>query len=114
MEKRIFLCIIICLLVVSILPGCAATSSSTRTETITTQTAKDESAEWGNQGNFTEGESHPGEVEAGTTKMEKRVKVEEKHTESGSRGVLGTTFHFIGQVLAFPFKVIGKVIEFIF
>ena len=46
------------------------------------------------------------------TKEEKVVK-ETKNTSEGG-GVISTAWHFIGKVLAFPFKLIGETIELIF
>lgn len=114
MKKKIFLWFISCLFVAFVVPGCTTSSRSTKTETTTTETEKEGSSTRGNEGNFAQGESSPTTEEAGTTKTEKRTEVKENQTTSESRGVLGTTLHFIGQVLAFPFKVIARVIEFIF
>lgn len=114
MEKRMFLLVMLCLFAVFVSGGCATTSSTTKTETVTTQETKGDSIIKSNQDNIERGETSPKAEEAGTTKVEKRTEVEEKRVESESRGVLGTTVHFIGQVLAFPFKVIAGVIEFVF
>jgi len=40
--------------------------------------------------------------------------VEEKETTHEKVGLLGSTLEFVGEVLAFPFKLIANVIEFIF
>lgn len=88
--------------------GCAS-SRTTRTVTVVTTSTSEAQ---GNRGNFTRGASDPEYLER--TKVAKETtKIEEKR-EPGSRGVIGSTFHFIGQVLAFPFKVIAGIIEFIF
>lgn len=42
------------------------------------------------------------------------VHEESTTTEEHPRGIIGGTVHVIGQILAFPFKVIGGVIEAIF
>ncbi len=110
MIKKSALLTIVCLCGLFVVQGCTTSSSSTKTETVTTSDIGTQ----GNQGNFERGESSPKAEEAGATKIEKRTEVEEKRTESESRGVLGTTLHFIGQVLAFPFKILAGVIEFIF
>lgn len=110
MNKIMVLLAAVCLLGVFELQGCTTSSSVTKTETVTTSGVETQ----GNQGNFERGESSPKTEEPGITKVEKRREVKEKRTESESRGILGTTLHFIGQVLAFPFKVAAGVIEFIF
>lgn len=94
--------------------GCAASSKTTKTETVTTSGAKGDSALQGNQGNFERGESSPKAEGERTTKVEKRTEVREERAKSESKGILGTTIHFIGQALAFPFRIIAGVIEFIF
>ncbi len=42
------------------------------------------------------------------------VVVEEHTTDTRDRGVLGSTFHVIGEILAFPFEVIAGAFRFIF
>lgn len=107
MEKRMFLLMVIYLFSVFVVEGCATTSTTTKTETVTTQDTKGASTIQNNQDSLKKDETSPKAEETSTMKVEKR-------TESESRGVLGTTVHFIGQVLAFPFKVIAGAIEFIF
>lgn len=53
------------------------------------------------------------ETPSGTERViEKEVVVEEEPAEDVS--ILGTTFNFIGEVLAFPFDLIGGVFRAIF
>ena len=73
-----------------VLTGCAGSS---KTQTITTQT--------------TDGGS------ANTVTTEKQVTSSEKNT-SDEPGVIGSTFHVIGVVIAYPFKLVAKLFEFIF
>lgn len=40
--------------------------------------------------------------------------VTSEKSSSGESGVIGSTFHVIGVVLAYPFKLVGKFFEFIF
>lgn len=37
-----------------------------------------------------------------------------ENPERRPRGIIGSTFYFIGQVIAFPFKLIGGLIDLIF
>jgi len=111
MGNKFLYWIIICLFVAFAFSGCSTSSSTTKTETVTTQEDVESPAKEGNQGVFKGGQSAP--QAEGRTKEEKRTVTEERKT-SESRGVISTTWHFIGQVLAFPFKVIAGVIEFIF
>lgn len=94
--------------------GCeTANKSYTRTETITT-TTESPAQTTGNKGNFVEGR----DISTGATVKKSEVVTTEEQKEEKkageTRGVIGSTFHFVGQVLAFPFKVIAGVIEFIF
>lgn len=115
MDRRKFLATTMCFFAVLLLQGCASASSTTaKKETVITQDIESDSTQEGNRGNFRAGESFQGEEKSMVTKVEKRTEVKEKRTEGESTGVLGTTLHFIGQVLAFPFKLIAGVIEFIF
>lgn len=106
MEKKMFLVLIFCLFAVVGFEGCATTSTTTKTETVTTYDTKGDSIE--------RSETAPTSEEPSTTKVEKRTEVEEKQTESESGGILSTTLDVVGNVLAFPFKVIAGVIEFVF
>jgi hypothetical protein len=114
MNRKNLFWTVICLSIAFVLTGCAASSSSTKTQTITTESAQEGYAQQGNRGNFAGGESSPAVEGPATTKIEKRTEVKEKHSVGGSGGVLSTTLHLIGQVLAFPFKVIAGVIELVF
>ncbi|MFA5119003.1 MAG: hypothetical protein WC695_09195 [Candidatus Omnitrophota bacterium] len=114
MDKRVFLLAVVCLFAVSVFPGCTAGSSTVKSETVTTRTTAGDSAEQGNQGNFVGGESSAKAQDTGATKVEKRTEVREERSKSEPAGILGTTLHLIGQVLAFPFKLVAGVIEAIF
>ncbi len=35
-------------------------------------------------------------------------------SDSGGRGILGGTFHLLGEIIAFPFEIIAGAIRFIF
>ncbi len=114
MDKRVFLLAVVCLFAVFVFSGCTAGSSTVKSETVTTQTTAGGPAAQDNQGNFTGGESSAKAQDAAATKVEKRTEVREERSESEPAGILGTTLHFIGQVLAFPFKLVAGVIEAIF
>ena len=77
------------------LSGCATSERTTRTETTVSHDDDDD------YDNIDDGETT-------RTRTETTTVVDEE------RGILGTTFHVIGQILAFPFKVVAKVIEAIF
>lgn len=77
------------------LSGCATSERTTRTETTVSHDDDDD------HDNVDDGE---------TTRTETRTTT----VEDEERGILGTTFHVIGQILAFPFKVVAKIIEAIF
>ncbi len=54
-------------------------------------------------------------AEATDADIEKsRTTTVETTTDEEPRGIIGTTWHFIGQVLALPFKLIAGAIEFVF
>lgn len=113
MNKRLMLGYIFLVLA---LIGCASSSSRvTKTETISKETVRDDSTTEGNKGNFSGGESSPETKENRTaTVVEKKTEIKEQRRTSESRGILGTTLHFVGQIIAFPFRIIAGVIEFIF
>ena len=71
------------------LTGCAGSS---KTKTVTTQTTD------GGSGNTVTTEKH----------------VSSEKTTSDEPGVIGSTLHVIGVVLAYPFKLVAKLFEFIF
>ena len=75
------------LLVISLTAGCASSSSRhVKTETTANPTTQ-------------------------TTIVEKETTT---HTDSGHHGLLGSAFHVVGEILAFPFEVIAGVFRFIF
>lgn len=71
-----------------------ADSQVTETTTTTTQT--------GNGGNFK------------TVKVEKSQTTEQPVRKQESPGLVGSFFGFLGNVIAFPFRVIGGVLKAIF
>jgi len=109
MKKAVILFFMLCILSA----GCSY-SSSTRTETTIEHSTQEDASMQGNMGNFPGGRSYSEPKGEESTRIRRTSEVKEEKTETGSAGVIGTTFHFIGQVLAFPFKVIANVIEFIF
>ena len=77
----------VCVLVLSLMAGCASSSSKTvKRETTTSPSAQ-------------------------TTVVEKETTT---HADSDHHGLLGGAFHVVGEVLAFPFEVIAGVFRFIF
>ena len=84
--RRFALIPAVCLLVMSFAAGCASSSEKTvKSETITSPTSQ-------------------------TTVVEN----ETTHTDGGHHGLLGGAFHVVGEILAFPFKIIADVFRFIF
>lgn len=79
------------------LVGCASTNSYKQTSTTTSSD--------GTQVTTTETTEYPQTTQTTTTTVEETPK---------ERGLLGATFYFIGQVIAFPFKVVGGIIDAIF
>lgn len=100
------------LMVVALLTLGCATSSVTKTETITTETIQSPE---GNRGNFPYGQT-PAQApqEKTVTRVEKTKKTKETKTTAQGGGILGTTVHAIGWVLALPFKLIAGIIQLIF
>jgi hypothetical protein len=78
------------------LTGCATSSERETTYSATTETTGPQSS---------------GET-VQQTQTETNTETHEETTES--RGILSSTVHFIGAVIAFPFKLIGGVIQAIF
>ncbi len=81
---------------VGTLSGCATSSERESTYRATTETVGPDSS----------GETLQ------KTKIE--TNTETSHEVHESRGILSSTVHFFGAVLAFPFKLIGGVIQAIF
>ena len=81
--------------------GCAAQSRSSRT--VTTTEAYPENGDMAQE--------EPGVVETRKTTV-----TQSSSAASGSSdgGIFGGAFHFIGEVLAFPFRVIASVFDAIF
>ena len=108
MRYIFMLVITICALGLSACTGSATEVRSTSTtETVTGEPAAP------NKGNFPAGrtrQENPAVNGQSTTTVEK----ERTTTAAPHVGIFGTTVHFIGQVLAFPFKLIAGIIEFIF
>ena len=103
------LALVVMLMIVEIL-GC---SSYQKTTTTTTQTATDEA---GSPAGKTE------DVSANQTGDDTRRATPEtvtasettNETRSQSHGLIGGLFYFIGEAVAFPFKVIGGIFDAIF
>ena len=109
---------ILMMIFIGIFSGCL----SSRTHTSTTKTVTADGTEKysrtveGNQGNFPP-EERVIETTTVDTEPETTTTVETTTTETTaheSRGIIGTVFHFIGQVIALPFKLIGGLFEAIF
>ena len=81
--------------------GCASDSRRvTREDTVRT-TSPENSAE-------AEGESHDGQV------VEHHTTVTDEEQKDHGGGVISTTVAFIGEVIAFPFRLVGSVFRAIF
>lgn len=92
-QSLVLVVLISSFLVSTALSGCATTERTTRTETTVSHDDDND--------NIDDGETTRTHTQTTTVADEER-------------GILGTTFHVIGQILAFPFKVVAKVIEAIF
>ncbi len=55
-----------------------------------------------------------GVVENGTQPVVVERKTEETENESGSSGVLSTTVHVVGEIVALPFRIVAGLIRVIF
>ncbi|MBP6342898.1 MAG: hypothetical protein KA403_03080 [Candidatus Omnitrophica bacterium] len=84
------------LLSVGTLSGCATSSDRESTYRTTTETVGPDSS---------------GET---IQKTQTETNTETTRETHESRGILSSTVHFIGAVIAFPFKLIGGVIQAIF
>jgi len=100
MFKKIILSIMLASAALFSVQGCRTSSSTTRSEKVTVENGHDASFDHDNLDN-------------GHHNVEE-TRISEKTTETEHRGILGSTVHFVGQVLAFPFKVVVAVIELIF
>ena len=98
MKSNIMSSFVLILLITSF-TGC---TSYHRTTSTTTQTA-------------TASPADNTEVSTETTKQTSAVKTETTtETTPQKHGVIGGLFYFIGEVIAFPFKVIGGILDAIF
>lgn len=109
MKNKINFMIILCLFFPLAMQACES-SRATRTETVTTRTVDQETAEDNNRG-YISGDQDISETSRVETKS---TDIEETEEEPEERGVIGATFHFIGQVIALPFRIVVAVIDFIF
>ena len=96
-SGRFIFCMVLSgsLFVLPVLSGWASSQKTTRTETTVTQA----------NGQTPQVSQREAKTETVTTTEAKRPE---------SVGIVGGLFHVIGTVLAFPFKVIGKLLEAIF
>ncbi len=109
-TNYIVLVAIMCLMaVLLLLTGGCATHTRTYKETTETHPQEVTTEEKETDGTTTTETSSSQPAQQSTT-----VVKEEKTESSGGRGVVGGTFHLIGQILAFPFKLIAGVFEMIF
>jgi len=86
LKHRWLLLVMLCVMSLGVISfsSCAGT---TKTSTVTTQTTDDS-----------------GSVSSGTVTTKKEVT-----TDAHPRGVIGGLFYTIGQILLFPFRVIGNL-----
>ena len=84
--------------------GCASHTKMHKTTTVTTTQPQDTQSTAGSS-------TTSNEVGEQTTTTEKETTTT---TQESSGGVVGGAFHFVGKVLAFPFKVIGGLFEAVF
>ncbi len=91
--------------------GCASTHKTTTTKTIVTSPADE-----GNKGYFnntaTVGTSNDQQNNPVTQKSETVTTTSE--TKAGHPGILSSTLHAIGWVIALPFRLVGGLIGWIF
>ncbi len=94
--RRIFMTAAAALLVANLSVGCASHTKTVRHETV----------EYPSDTTTTEAGDSPRVVERDTTTEE-----DESHSHGG---VISTTVDFLGEVIAFPFRLIGGIINAIF
>lgn len=85
-----------------LLTGCATHHHTYHQSSTTTTAATDAN------GNVVSSDQDRGVVESSTTEETTTTKTEEHH------GLVGGFFHFLGEVVAFPFRVIGGIFDAIF
>ena len=93
--KSIFFFGCIAMILISVGAGCASTHKTTTTETVV-------------QAPVNQIQPTPVIVEKSTTTTTS------KHNEPRQTGILGGLFHVIGSVIAFPFIVVGRLLQAIF
>ncbi len=59
-------------------------------------------------------EQHPGEIVEERVTTTRNVETVEALDEDQPRGVLSTTVHFIGEIVALPFRLVGALLRAIF
>lgn len=102
-TKYAILFVFVFLIAITGLQGCTTSHSSKTVKTVET--------EEGNRGVVTTNAER--DLDDSSTQTEKTVE-EEKTTTHEKGGLLGTAFEFIGEVLAFPFRLAANIIEFVF
>lgn len=105
MKASSILMLIACLLISGIASGCGSHRSTTRSET--TVSAADTDAD-------VVPADEVDEVVADSDTMTTTETTQTTTEHRGDGGVLGGAFHVIGEILAFPFRVIGGLFDFIF
>ena len=91
---------------ISITAGCASSHKTITTETTITRPAVEESER--NPNAALDGSSVPQEVE------KKETTTTTTETKPEHAGILGTTFHVIGYIIALPFTIIAGLFHIIF
>jgi hypothetical protein len=91
------------ILFVFVVLGCASTRKTTKTETVVTQS---------NAAPNPEGQNTASTVSTSTDKQTTTSTTTEN--KGGHPGIISSTVHAIGWVIALPFRLIGGLIEWIF
>lgn len=84
-KKSVLLLAVVFFMSLNVLTGCARSSKSVTTETVSSPHSQ-------------------------TTTVEKETHTSDDH----DYGILGGAFHVVGEVLAFPFEVVAGLFRFIF
>ena len=101
-DKTKVLLIAVFFTIFAALLSIGATKSSA-TETETTQTTTTTTTQVGNGGNFK------------TVQIQKSETTEQpEQKEEGHSSILGSFFGFVGNVIAFPFRLVGSALKAIF
>lgn len=97
-----------CVLIIFVMLGCTSTHKTTKTETSVTQSNDAVANDAGVKSATTESASKDQQTSTTTTTSTAETK------PAGHPGILSSTVHAIGWVIALPFRLVGGLIGWIF